>query len=405
MRLLFVSQYFAPERGATSELLTGIANELARGGFTVGALAGQPSYFGATRISERIETEGVVVNRVWSTQLDKNATLGRVLNSVTFSLSLLASLLLGERGALAVAVTNPPLLLWVCYLANRLAGRRYVLLIHDVYPDIAVTLGVVRRGSLIETLWRVLNRLALSRAERVVVLGRDMQKVIAAQMPPARSDRLVLIANWADGKSIVPIARDTHPVFDEFDIRDRFVVQYSGNIGRFHEIDTILEAASELASESRFTFLFYGEGKQVGQVRAAAASASRSVIHAPFQPREKLGLTLTGCDVGLVTLKEGLAGLAVPSKLYGILAAGKPVIVVGPSDCEAALLVTEMRCGAVVQPGDSIGLANLLRELREDPQRCKLYGDNARAAFERDFDLGRIAKAWTRLFNEIRAAT
>ena len=294
-----------------------------------------------------------------------------------------------------MAVTNPPLLPWICYAANLLSGRRYILLIHDVYPDIAVALGAEQDGATIEKLWRFLDRRALARAELVVVLGRDMRDVIASHMAPERHSRIVIIPNWADGTSVRPRNRDDIPVFDELAIRNKFVVQYSGNIGRFHEIETILDAAALLNSDDGFAFLFCGEGKQIDLVRAAArASAKRAVIHVPFQPRDKLGLTLTGCDVSLVTLKQGLAGLAVPSKLYGVLAAAKPVIVIGPAECEAARLVEEERCGAIVRPGDSQRLAELLVQLRDDPGRCAAYGGNARAVFERSYDIDLVAASW-----------
>ena len=187
----------------------------------------------------------------------------------------------------------------------------------------------------------------------------------------------------------------------ELDASARFVVQYSGNIGRFHEIETILKAADRLADEP-FLFLFIGSGRQAALVRNRSEDVeSGNVRLFPYQPRERLGETLTACDVGLVTLLEGLAGLCVPSKLYGVLAAGKPVVVIGPLGCEAAQVVREGRCGAVVTPGDVDSLVRTLRALRESPELRKRLGKAARAVFEGSYDLPNIARQWEGMFAAI----
>jgi colanic acid biosynthesis glycosyl transferase WcaI len=405
MRVIFVSQYFMPEAGATSELLSGIAIELAKGGFEVSAIAGQPSYFGATIIDRVFEHGDVIVRRVWSTQLSKNTTLGRALNSITFAVSVFIAVLFVNRSTFVVAVTNPPLLPWVCCAAHRVTGLKYVLLIHDVYPDIAVSLGALKEGGWIARGWRLLNRLAYAAARRIVVLGRDMREVIEREVEAGASSRIEIIPNWADGENIVPIPREQHLALDHNGAPSRFIVGYSGNIGRFHEIETILDAATRLEAEADFLFLFYGDGKQVELVKRAAGSIrNETVLLMPFQPRERLGLTLTGCDVGLVTLKGGLSGLAVPSKLYGVLAAGKPVVVVGPEDCEAARLVREEKCGVIVRPGNGAGLAEALRRLRGSPATCAAYGAQARRVFERGYDLPTVAARWARLLRELSAS-
>jgi len=405
MNVVFLSQYFMPEPGATSELLSGIASKLVENNFRVGALAGQPSYFSAEKIETVFERDGVEVRRVWSTQFNKNMTLGRVLNSATFAASILVALLLHDRKALAVAVTTPPLLPWVCYAAHKLVGLRYVLLIHDVYPDIAVSLGALKEKGCVARFWHKLNRFGYDAAEQIVVLGRDMQEVIAREVDNRAHERIRIIPNWADGGKIAPIPRDEHPGLDELDARSRFVVLYSGNIGRFHEIETILDAAAQLDDRAEFLFLFYGDGQQAELVRRAADSSKNGTVRLmPFQPRERLGWTLTGCDLGFVTLREGLSGLATPSKLYGVLAAGKPVVVIGPEDCEAARLVRDEKCGVVVRPGDAIGLAQTLRRLRDDPDACLAFGSQARRVFESEYDLSAVTARWADLLRELNAS-
>ena len=209
---MFVSQYFAPEPGATSELLAGIAEELAKAGMNVNAIAGQPSYFATERLRKDLLINGVKVRRIWSTQSSKNSMLGRVLNTASFSASLFLSLLvLSPRDRIFVAVTTPPTLPLICYAAHLIRGGKYVAVIHDVYPDIAVELGALRERGLVARLWRFFNRRAFRRASAIVALGRDMHELLLARYGQDLSARMQIIPNWADGDVIKPIERTCHP--------------------------------------------------------------------------------------------------------------------------------------------------------------------------------------------------
>ena len=265
-RVRFVSQYFMPEPGATSELLSGIAMELVEAGFYVDAVAGQPSYHDAGKLPEVYEEGGVRVRRVWSTQLDKNRSLGRVLNTVTFVMSNLAVVLTTPKDTLLLCTTNPPLLPWICRLASVVRGLHYVLVLEDIYPDIAVKLGVLKADSWVSRLWRTLNRWSYTGADRIRVLGRDMGKIVEAQIPEEHHDKIVVVAHWGDGHSVVPRPRKNHELIKELDAENLFIVQFSGNIGRFHEIETILDAAQIVRAEP-FLFVFIGTGAQVHLVR------------------------------------------------------------------------------------------------------------------------------------------
>jgi glycosyltransferase involved in cell wall biosynthesis len=324
-----------------------------------------------------------------------------MLNTVSFVLGALWAAIFSPRHALLVAVTNPPLLPWLVAFLNVMRGQRYILLIHDVYPEIAVELGALPPHSWITRLWKKLNGFAYRRAERVVVLGRDMQSLLTGQLPVAKHERLRLIPNWADAQEIYPIQRDAHPAFEELKALDRFVVQYSGNIGRFHEIETLIGAANQALPNS-YLFLFIGTGAQRSLIeRAQAKLGGERIALWEFQPRERLGYSLTACDVGVVTLRAGLSGMAVPSKLYGILAAGKPVLVIGPDDCEAARVVREAECGLVVAPGDVAGVLNALERLRTDSALCRAMGDRARRLFEERYDLPIVVAQWRELLEEL----
>ena len=398
-RLVFLSQYFHPEPGATSELLSEVALELSRRGYPTSAIAGQPSYHSSERISALMSYGAVSIRRCWSTQFQRHNPLGRILNTATFTLSAFANLLRLPRGCIVVCVTNPPILNWACAVAGVFKRLHYVALIHDVYPDIAERLHAIKEGGVIARLWRRLNAFAYARAEFVVVLGRDMQRHFQSSFGAAVQSKLRLIPNWSEDLAAASPLRAENPVLKSLDLVDRFVVLYSGNFGDFHEMDTILSAARLLRND-RISFLFMGKGKQLPKIKRAAA-AEPNVHLLPPQPRTLLGTTLTACDASIVSLRAGLSGLAVPSKLYGILASAKAAIVVAPADSEPALEIAECGGGIVTPPGDVAALAAALRQLANDPLRAAELGEKGYLSFRRKYTLPTVASQWAAMVEQL----
>lgn len=401
--LLFVSQYFYPEEGATSQVLSALARGLASRGYNVQALTAQPSYHGKKRIPRHLSMGAVKIRRIWSTRFSKDGILGRVLNSVSFAFSAFLALLATPRDTLVLAVTNPPLLPWSCLGARLLRGHRYVVILHDLYPDVAVRLGVLRKNSPLVRLWRFLNEATFSRAEAVVVLGRDAKNYLRKNYQMAHRPLVSVIPTGADGKLIRSHRKKENRLLRSSHPGRALVVQYSGNMGRIHDLDTLLDASQSLSGEP-FLFVFVGEGFQKAHIQERVRGQT-NVRFLPYQPHRLLGDSLTSCDVGLVTLKTGLSGLSVPSKLYGILAAGRPALVIADKNSEAARTVREHGCGFVVPPGKPKALVRALRELKKSPQLRRRMGRAGRKAFEANYDLPKINQAWTDLLEKISRRT
>jgi len=226
----------------------------------------------------------------------------------------------------------------------------------------------------------------------VVALGEVMaERLVTAGAP---RDRVHVIHNWADGQAIAPLDRADNPFAQELALRDRFVVGYSGNFGHGHDLDAILEGARRLRDREDVFWLFVGEGPRRDEVAAAIARDRLCARLLPYQPRERLRESLSAADVHLVTVRAGLEGLMVPSKLYGCMAAGRAIAYVGPAHSEAAHITTAERCGVHVLPGDPAALAEALVRLAEDRPTTAEMGRRARAAFERRFDRPQATKAW-----------
>ncbi len=383
IRLILLSQYFYPERNATAELLTALAVDLARHNVCVTVYAAQPTYFeNADRVPSSLSFEGVLIRRLWSTRLGRAGWLNRILDAATFLSSVFIQLQLVSRGDILMAVTNPPLLPLLVAARRKLFGNPFLLIVHDLYPDVAVELGLLRRNGVLVGGLRVLDRFVLRQADAIVVIGRDMRDRLNAKLPSEYRGLVHVIPNWADAGQIVPVPKST-TVLAAHDGRlgDNFVVQYSGNVGLAQGLEVILEAA-DILRDDNVLFTIIGEGAKLGEMRQLAAS--RRLAHVIFLPRvdhASLSDSLAACDAALVPLDQKLVGCSVPSKFYGVLASGRPILAVVPSNSEVALSVEEYDCGLVVPPGDATDLVKAIRFLKANPRRAEELGRNAYTAF------------------------
>lgn len=386
MRLVILNQFFYPDHSATSQLMTDLAESLAGRGVRVTALAGRGRYNGGGGLAAREEYRGVRVERAWATGFGKASAAGRLADYLTFYLGAALKLCTLPRHDVVMALTTPPLIGLLALLVCRLRGMRFVALVQDVYPDVGVALGTFRGGGLTARTLDRLNRVVLKGAGRVIVLGDCMREVVASKGVAA--ERIDVIHNWADGEKVAPLpAGEANPFADEQFLAGRFVVLFSGNFGRVNDFDTPLEAARLLKERKDILFLFIGDGAKAGEIaRFVRTHELANVRLLPYQPRDGLRHSLAAGGAHLVTLAPGLAGLSVPSKTYGVLAAGRPVLFVGDPRSDVARLVSEAGCGAVVSSGESERLADVIETWADDPALVDEMGRKARRLFESRFD-------------------
>jgi glycosyltransferase involved in cell wall biosynthesis len=404
MRVLILSQYFYPELISTGQILTELAEDLIARGCSVSAIAGQPTYYDRRGVEKEIVHRGIRIFRVGNTQWDKNRIAGKIANSITFFGGALRRAFSLSRGSIILAVTNPPFLPLGAYLISLLGRGKYICLIHDVYPDIAVRLGYLRAGGVLERLWNRINLAVWGRAEAIIVLGRDMEETIRTKLPPSERSKIVFIPNWSDGESIVPLFKEDNPFLPEAGLdSSNFFVQYSGNMGLFHDMETIVRGAA-LLKDIPARFLFIGGGGKRKETEALARSLGLdNVLFFPYQPKEKLRFSLSCSDVSLVCLEKGVEGLAVPCKYYGILASGRPVIALMDERAEIARSIRETECGYVIPQGDADRLAEAIRFLFLNPEVRAEMGRRARDTFDKKYSREIISRRYFDLFRSIQA--
>lgn len=376
--------------------MTDLAESLTRRGLGVTALVGRGRYNGGETLPPREEYRGVRIERAWATSFGKGSAAGRLADYFTFYLGAAWKLLTLPRHDVVMALTTPPLIGLLALIACRLRGMRLAALVQDIYPDVGVALGTFKEGSPLTLLLDRLNRLVLSRADRIIVLGDCMRERVADKAGLLSEGRIDVIHNWADGDKIRPLAPEERNIFvEEHGLRDHFVVQFSGNLGRVNDFDTPLEAARLLKKRDDIVFLFIGDGAKAAEIKEFAARHDLPNVRLlPYQPREHLLYSLAAGHAHLVTLAEGLAGLSVPSKTYGILAAGRPVLFVGDPRSDVARLLVEHRCGEVIPIGEAALLADIIAAWADDPATTSRMGEDARELFERHFNRAHAVEAY-----------
>lgn len=396
MKLIFVNRYFHPDHSATSQLLGDLAFRLAReGGRDVLVVTSRQRYDDpAERLPARESMEGVDVHRVWTTRFGRGWLPGRALDYLSFyAAAALALWRLTGRGDTIVAKTDPPLISVVAGIVARRRGAKLVNWVQDAFPEVALALGVrvPFAGAL-----RALRNRSMRAAEMNVVLGERMARWARAQGVP--DERIAVIPNWADGDAIRPLAHAANPLRQAWGLEGKFVVAYSGNLGRAHEFATLLDAADQLRDKPDVVFAFIGGGHQHAALEAEArARGLPNVRFVAYQPRALLCHSLGVADVHWVSLRPELEGLMVPSKIYGVLAAGRPAVMVGDPDGEIGRLLRRHDCGVTVPAGEGTKLAAAVLELRQAPDFREAMGFRARAAFEQNFAPAHALGSWSRL--------
>ncbi len=401
IRLSVVTQFFPPDYAATGQLIEELTRQLGEKGVDIKIFTGQPGYaFQATTAPNRENFGLVQIKRSRTSQLWPNRIRGKAVNGVLFAVRALLHLLKNyQRQNLVLVTTAPPFLPAVAYLANVLFGISYVCLLYDLYPDIAVELGVVSRHHWITRFWQAVNQRVWKKAEAIIVLSPAMKQRIANRCPEI-VHKISVIHSWADSNRIVPLAKAENWFAWKHRLIKPFTVLYSGNLGRCHDIDTILEAAN-LLRDQPIQFVCIGNGaKRETLIEKAKELSLDNFLFLPYQDKEVLPYSLTACDLSLVSVSPGMESLVAPSKLYSALSAGRPIAVICPKRAYLNQLVADANCGATFDNGDARGLARFIHLLYSDRQLGERMGRSGRKYLQTHFTPQVIAGQYLKVLKQ-----
>ncbi len=373
MRILLLNQFFWPDSAATSQLLTDLARELATRGHEVIAVCGSSVYASGESSGE---VPAVEIRRAPAIPFGRG-TLARVLSYGSFLGSACWAGLTSRKPDLVLSLTTPPLLPLVGALLRATRGSRYWIWEMDVYPDVAVALGYLPEGGIAQRVIGAVADLARRKSDGILVLGECMRNRLLRR---GIDGALLHIAdNWADSREIEPVP---------FPEGERLRVLYSGNLGLAHDIDTVREAMLALRNEPTVHFDFAGGGSRRKALESwCAEQAIAGVEFRKYTSRESLGESLGRGHIGLVTQRPDCLGAVVPSKVYGLMAAGRPILFIGPKEAQPNRIIQQFRCGWQIDCGDSTGLADLLRTLAINRDQVREAGLRGRHAFLDNYDL------------------
>jgi glycosyltransferase involved in cell wall biosynthesis len=275
-----------------------------------------------------------------------------------------------------------------------------VVIVYDVFPEFAISLGVVSAGSWLAELWGRTTRLILCGAAATVVIGRDMRKLIEEKMPAHLHDRIVMIPNWSDERRVRPVPAAANTFRREHVVDGRFVVQYAGRIGDKHSMEPIIDAA-RLLRDTNVLFQFVGDGSKRRKLEALAAEyALNNVQFLPYQPMHRLAEMLSAADLSVVCLEWGHTGISVPSKAYGVLASGTPIVGILDPAGEIGQMIEETGCGVLVEPSGDV-VAEVIRDLMSDGVKRQAMADAGRAAFLEKYTLAKAAAAYDQVLSSL----
>ena len=387
MKVLLVNQFFHPDVAAVAQLMADLAEDLTEKGDKVSVLCGRANY-NREQNDPRVSNpylKRVKVHRVFSLNFGGRNGVVHLLNYLSFlALAPLRALTLSKYDC-AVVFTNPPLIAIVGWLLRLLRGTRYVYVVEDLYPDVAIELGFLKRDCVVTKIANKVSNFLLRHADQVVALGDRMKQVLLAK--GVKEDRAVIIPNWADGKQIYPVEKSANSFVEKHHLTSKFVVQYSGHMGEGHDFSTILQAAKQLKEYNDIVFLFIGDGPKRGEIKGFKEQYHLdNVLLLPYQDRATLRFSLGSADVALISLKPELESIMFPCKVYGIMASGRSFIYLGSEHGEISRIAQTAGCGFTVPPGKVELLVETILHLYQNQLLRQEMGNKAREYFLEHFE-------------------
>ena len=382
-----ITQFFAPDFAATGQLLDELVRQLAKQGMPVEVFTGQPGYAdGIDDAPHRESSKNLNIRRSRISQLWAGRIRGKTLNGLLFAMRAFLHLLRHgfEKDKVLLLTTAPPFLPVIGYVISLLFNTPYVVILYDLYPDIAIELDVVDYHHPVAKFWRWMNQRVWRRAKSLIVLSPSMKERVVGHCPDI-ADRVEVIHSWADPELIKPIEKKDNWFARKHGLVDTFTGLYSGNMGRCHDIETIFEAAKLLRNEP-IKFVCIGSGaKREKLIEDVAAEGLENFLFLPYQDKKDIPYSMTACDVSLVSVSEGMESLVAPSKLYPALAAGRPIAVICPEGTYLEKLVSDDNCGSVFSNGEGQKLSSFLKLLSQKPSMASKMSQQARLSIEQKF--------------------
>ncbi|MGJ7035735.1 glycosyltransferase family 4 protein [Anoxybacillus eryuanensis] len=389
-KITFVINYFYPDLASTGQLMTELCLDL-QNDFDITVIAAQPGYAGeevkSNQVFETDYLENIKVIRIRLPKVDKTSKLSRM--KYIFSYFILANIaLLKEKADIIYTISQPPILGGLIGTIGKFIKRsKHVYNIQDFNPEQAEAISYTNKQFIFKVA-RAIDKLNCQYADQIVVVGHDMAETLKKRFNNKKVPNHVVINNWTNEKEIVPLDKNELHVagfLERHNLTDKFIVMYSGNLGLYYDLENIIKVTNEFRNYKDLVFVFIGEGAVKKQMQQyVKENRIENVLFLPYQPKEFIKYSLNAADVHFVVNQKGIKGVSVPSKIYGVMAAGKPILGVLEQGSEAQLLIDKSNCGVVVEPKDYKGIVEAIKYFYSlDREQRKQMGLNGRAYLEK----------------------
>ena len=390
-KLLIYAHYFYPDVASTGQILTELCEGMTDT-FDITVICVVPSYSGT--IDEKYKTKriykeehnGIKIIRVRVPEFQKSNKISRIKNLLAYFFNSLLATLKIEKQDYIYTISQPPILGGVLgVLGKWLKGGKLIYNIQDFNPEQTMAVGYSKNKLLLNTVMAV-DKFSCKKADKVIVVGRDMQETLRNRFNNKKVPKNVFINNWINEKEIYPLEQN-HPRIMEFkekyNLQDKFIIMYSGNIGLYYDLENIIKVIGEFKDREDVVFAFVGDGTVKDKIEAYVSENNLSnVTFIPYQDKADLIYSLNAADIHWVVNAKGIKGVSVPSKLYGVMAAGKPVLGVLDEGSEARLIVEDCNCGLCIEPGNYKEISNNIKYILNNKEEIRLLGLNGRQYLE-----------------------
>lgn len=390
-KLLIYAHYFYPDVASTGQILA----ELAEGmidAFDITVICVVPSYSGV--IEEKYKTKriyiedykGIKLVRVRVPEFTKSNKVSRIKNLVAYFFNSLIATLKIEKQDYIYTISQPPILGGVLgVLGKWIKGGKLIYNIQDFNPEQTIAVGYAKNKLLLNTVMAV-DKFSCKNSDKVIVVGRDMQETLKNRFNNKKVPSNVFINNWINEKEIYPLEQN-HPKIiafkEKYNLQDKFIIMYSGNIGLYYDLENIIKVIGEFKNREDVVFAFIGDGTVKSKIEEYVTNNNlNNVTFIPYQDKADLIYSLNAADIHWVVNAKGIKGVSVPSKLYGVMAAGKPVLGVLDEGSEARLIVEECNCGVCIEPGNYKEISRNIEYILNNKELIKSLGRNGRKYLE-----------------------
>lgn len=400
IKLTFLTQFYPPDYAATGQLINDLISRLLKKRVEIAVITGSPSYaYGKYKFNKCFQKEKLIIRRIYLKKFNRSNLNKRLINGMVYSLKTLFLLNLKKyRKDLIIATSEPPFLSIFAYFFSLIYRTPYVLIIYDLYPDAIFHSNIIKKSNLLIKIWHKLNKISFKRAKAIVVLSDEMRNKIIDNYKNIEKGKIHIIPSWADIYKIKPLEKNKNSFSKLHKLNNKFVVMYSGNLGRFHDLDTIVGAVKILKNDSQIKFVFIGDGikKQILLTIKKELNLN-NLIYLPYMPVEDLKETLPAADLALISISDYANSIVAPSKLYGHLAAGNPIAFIGNKDSFIRKLIEDNKCGNCFLNGDSKALADWMIFLKNNKSKKEEYSFYSRNLAEKISDPNKIAENYLKI--------